>query len=285
MGEIRSLTAKLPKANVDLLRFLMEHLDNVQQLSSENKMTITNLAVIFSPTLQINSALFKAFVLNWKALFPEGSGVAFEDFAVPPVRPRITSGVSRTTSVPPPRPPLPRSLASPSIRRSTGDKDLFLEPNPFEPSCTVQPSTSSRAVGPRKTVAAARSIDSMVAMREAQEKSISSKAFPEVTRVASPTVQRSNVNSIASQFEGNLKSVGSSPLPKPGSNGSVKIPLKGGDDDHPRQTERDTSCSPPSSIISNGTNNIAKSTPRKVPPPPPPSKRRTTTSASDPTSP
>ncbi|KAI8834685.1 Rho GTPase activation protein [Chytridium lagenaria] len=257
--------------NVDVLRLLMSHLDKVQQHSSENKMTLTNLAVIFSPTLQINSSLFKALILNWDILLPADSGIS-EVYEISQLRP---------------------------LRRSTGDKELYVDSNPFETdNHQIPPRT-----GARKPVSAARSIDSM--MESATLRDDMPKAYADPpARVSSPPITRSNVNSIAGQFEG-LRSVNNSPLAKPASNGSIRVPLKGGDNSNSSpisiQTSTTSSSSnsfftttsalrpPPSASSSSSSSSprpyfqspssspsstsAASTAPRKIPPPPPPSRK------------
>ncbi|KAI7862063.1 hypothetical protein BDF14DRAFT_1886487 [Spinellus fusiger] len=46
-----SLMKQLPKANYDTLKLLMQHLNRIQQHSSDNLMTTKNLAMVFAPTL------------------------------------------------------------------------------------------------------------------------------------------------------------------------------------------------------------------------------------------
>ncbi|KAJ3288808.1 RalA-binding protein 1 [Blyttiomyces sp. JEL0837] len=67
-SEIRSLTTKLPTCNSALLRYLCRHLYRIQERAVENKMSIGNLLVIFSPTLQISAVLLKEFILRSEGL-------------------------------------------------------------------------------------------------------------------------------------------------------------------------------------------------------------------------
>ena len=48
---IASLLQKLPRENFVVLQFLMEFLTRVAEHSEINKMTISNLAVVFGPNL------------------------------------------------------------------------------------------------------------------------------------------------------------------------------------------------------------------------------------------
>ncbi|KAI9333791.1 Rho GTPase activation protein [Zopfochytrium polystomum] len=67
---LTSLCERLPNANAALLRCLLAHLDKIQQHADTNKMTVNNLLVIFSPTLQISSTLLRILILNWRILLP-----------------------------------------------------------------------------------------------------------------------------------------------------------------------------------------------------------------------
>ncbi|KAJ3090874.1 hypothetical protein HDU96_003292, partial [Phlyctochytrium bullatum] len=202
--ELRALIDRLPKPNADVLTLLMSHLDTVQQRSTENRMTIGNLAVIFSPTLQVNSALFRALVVHWEKLFggrgrKDVSSLATSRPSPPPIPASIVSPssptapaspqirtrpntvnantASRVTSIPPPRPPLPKSVSSGLSRRSMGEKEIYgsggdpldadLPPPPHTvPIVPPRPGSivsTANGVGPgKKGLSGARSIDSMI---------------------------------------------------------------------------------------------------------------------------
>ncbi|XP_019871131.1 rho GTPase-activating protein Graf isoform X2 [Aethina tumida] len=51
INEIHRLLYKLPRANFDLLKIVIKHLQNVADKSSKNFMTASNLSVVFGPTL------------------------------------------------------------------------------------------------------------------------------------------------------------------------------------------------------------------------------------------
>lgn len=51
LATFEQLVRELPVPNQDTLRFLLEHLLRVTQYSSENRMHIQNLAIVFGPTL------------------------------------------------------------------------------------------------------------------------------------------------------------------------------------------------------------------------------------------
>ncbi|KAK9768176.1 hypothetical protein K7432_001420 [Basidiobolus ranarum] len=60
----------LPEPNYYLLHWLMSHLARLDFYNAENKMTVSNLGLIFCPTLLISSVLFTAFVNHVGVVFP-----------------------------------------------------------------------------------------------------------------------------------------------------------------------------------------------------------------------
>lgn len=66
---------KLPYYEFALLQLVIRHLKMVVDRSNENKMTLSNLAVIFSPTLKINTAVLMALIsrsdILWNGLAPQ----------------------------------------------------------------------------------------------------------------------------------------------------------------------------------------------------------------------
>ncbi|RKO88556.1 Rho GTPase-activating protein domain-containing protein, partial [Blyttiomyces helicus] len=69
LREIATICRKLPRENYNVLSLLFAHLHKVQARSATNKMTVSNLQVIFSPTLEINSTLLATFILNHDKIF------------------------------------------------------------------------------------------------------------------------------------------------------------------------------------------------------------------------
>lgn len=47
--------SQLPKPHLDTIVLLFRHLEKVQKLSDENRMTIKNLSMVFAPTLMRHS--------------------------------------------------------------------------------------------------------------------------------------------------------------------------------------------------------------------------------------
>ncbi|KIW82980.1 hypothetical protein Z517_02223 [Fonsecaea pedrosoi CBS 271.37] len=63
------LVHQLPSANFSLLRTLSQYLLEVVQNSERNKMTIKNVGIVFSPTLNIPAPLFALFLTDFEAIF------------------------------------------------------------------------------------------------------------------------------------------------------------------------------------------------------------------------
>ncbi|KIW26321.1 uncharacterized protein PV07_09422 [Cladophialophora immunda] len=67
------LVHQLPGANFSLLRTLSQYLLEVVQNSERNKMTIKNVGIVFSPTLNIPAPLFALFLTDFEAIFDRPS--------------------------------------------------------------------------------------------------------------------------------------------------------------------------------------------------------------------
>ncbi|KAF9113232.1 hypothetical protein BGX27_001979 [Mortierella sp. AM989] len=57
---LRSILVRLPPHNYVVLSFLCHHLSKIASHAEKTKMTVSNLGVVFAPTLAIGSVLFKA---------------------------------------------------------------------------------------------------------------------------------------------------------------------------------------------------------------------------------
>lgn len=60
---------KLPRANWTLVRALSQYLIHVVSESKVNKMTVRNVGIVFSPTLNIPAPVFAAFLTDFDAIF------------------------------------------------------------------------------------------------------------------------------------------------------------------------------------------------------------------------
>lgn len=57
---LRGILIRLPHTNYVVLSFLCQHLSKIASHSEKTKMTVSNLGVVFAPTLSIGSVLFRA---------------------------------------------------------------------------------------------------------------------------------------------------------------------------------------------------------------------------------
>ncbi|KAL8873747.1 MAG: hypothetical protein Q9174_000833 [Haloplaca sp. 1 TL-2023] len=66
------LVHRLPKANWTLIRSLSAFLINIVNNSDVNKMSVRNVGIVFSPTLNIPAPVFAMFLTDFDAIFGEG---------------------------------------------------------------------------------------------------------------------------------------------------------------------------------------------------------------------
>ncbi|KAJ1555643.1 hypothetical protein HK405_015198 [Cladochytrium tenue] len=81
---LAQLASRLPPANRTLLRVLCSHLVEVVQRSDINKMTVRNVAIVFSPTLAVPAGVFGLMLAEFDAVFGENSGAAALNAGAPP---------------------------------------------------------------------------------------------------------------------------------------------------------------------------------------------------------
>lgn len=67
------LVHQLPSVNFSLLRTLSQYLLEVVQNSDRNKMSVKNVGIVFSPTLNIPAPLFAMFLTDFEAIFDKPS--------------------------------------------------------------------------------------------------------------------------------------------------------------------------------------------------------------------
>lgn len=68
-----ALVHQLPPANFHLLRTLSQYLLEVVQNSERNKMSVKNVGIVFSPTLNIPAPVFAMFLTDFEAIFEKSS--------------------------------------------------------------------------------------------------------------------------------------------------------------------------------------------------------------------
>ncbi|KAI9591097.1 hypothetical protein BDF19DRAFT_488426 [Syncephalis fuscata] len=69
VNELGKLVSQLPVANYTLLRTLIAHLIRIVRKSDVNKMTIRNVGIVFSPTLNIPAGVFALFMAQFDYIF------------------------------------------------------------------------------------------------------------------------------------------------------------------------------------------------------------------------
>jgi len=69
MAALAELVERLPQANAALLKYLISFLIKIIDHSDVNKMTVRNVGIVFSPTLNIPAPVFAMFLQNYEAIF------------------------------------------------------------------------------------------------------------------------------------------------------------------------------------------------------------------------
>ncbi|KAL6854605.1 hypothetical protein J3F83DRAFT_476307 [Trichoderma novae-zelandiae] len=146
MAALGELCQRLPQANATLLKYLIAFLIRIINNSDVNKMTVRNVGIVFSPTLNIPAPVFATFLQNYEAIF----GVDPEEYELPsPVSETGSHGRSESTPrfdpPPPGRPSTSSGSASPRHQpwsdmrdptRSTPTPPLLMNLNPARGSPT-----------------------------------------------------------------------------------------------------------------------------------------------------
>lgn len=76
------LVPRLPEANLTLLKYLISFLIRIINNSDVNKMTVRNVGIVFSPTLNIPAPVFATFLQNYEGIF----GIDPEEYELPGTR-------------------------------------------------------------------------------------------------------------------------------------------------------------------------------------------------------
>jgi RalA-binding protein 1 len=69
MAALAELVERLPQANAALLKYLISFLIKIIDHSDVNKMTVRNVGIVFSPTLNIPAPVFAMFLQNYEVIF------------------------------------------------------------------------------------------------------------------------------------------------------------------------------------------------------------------------
>lgn len=162
MAALNELTQRLPLANATLLKYLISFLIRIINNADMNKMTVRNVGIVFSPTLNIPAPVFALFLQNYEPIFgiapekyelPSGNNTAETEstssrqdspphFEAPPQRPS-TSG----TGASPHRQP-PRLDSIRDYQRSTPTPPLISGLNPARASPTPSQSATRQGYEP-----------------------------------------------------------------------------------------------------------------------------------------
>ncbi|KAL8695461.1 MAG: hypothetical protein Q9218_000039 [Villophora microphyllina] len=179
------LVHRLPKANWTLIRALSAFLIGIVNNSDVNKMTVRNVGIVFSPTLNIPAPVFGMFLTEFDAIFGE------EQEQAPAVRPEAVTNEPLTpedirsprrqmfSEIPTPSynqsnfPSMPSYEQLSQSRQSKNDTGFV----PMQPSYEGQvlpgpePSVTSRNLAPDSAVKARRRESSMLLMSNNHRKS------------------------------------------------------------------------------------------------------------------
>jgi RalA-binding protein 1 len=83
MAAYAELVERLPQANSALLKYLIAFLIKIIDHSDVNKMTVRNVGIVFSPTLNIPAPVFATFLQNYEAIF----GIHPSEYELPVTEP------------------------------------------------------------------------------------------------------------------------------------------------------------------------------------------------------
>ncbi|KAL1914057.1 Rho GTPase activating protein [Sporothrix stenoceras] len=79
LSALAELATHLPQANATLLKYLVAFLIRIINNSDRNKMTVRNVGIVFSPTLNIPAPVFALLLQNYEAIF----GIEPEEYELP----------------------------------------------------------------------------------------------------------------------------------------------------------------------------------------------------------
>ncbi|KAL2019814.1 hypothetical protein VTK56DRAFT_9165 [Thermocarpiscus australiensis] len=85
MAALAELVERLPQANAALLKYLIAFLIRIIDHSDVNKMTVRNVGIVFSPTLNIPAPVFAMFLQNYEAIF----GIDPSEYELPVTEPDV----------------------------------------------------------------------------------------------------------------------------------------------------------------------------------------------------
>ena len=130
ISALNVLVHRLPSANNALLRYLSGFLINIINHSDTNKMTVRNVGIVFSPTLNIPAPVFALFLQQYDGIF--GQEPDDHDFAAiqsvtvnaPPLTPEDIRS---------PRQQMFQALPTPSYDQTFSQTQSFPQPQHYQP--------------------------------------------------------------------------------------------------------------------------------------------------------
>lgn len=97
---LSELVQRLPQANATLLMYLIAFLIKIINNADRNKMTVRNVGIVFSPTLNIPAPVFAMFLQNYEPIF----GIDPEEYELPSPAPDSDTQSQTSGREPGPRP-------------------------------------------------------------------------------------------------------------------------------------------------------------------------------------
>lgn len=179
------LAHRLPKANWTLIRALSAFLIGIVNNSDVNKMSVRNVGIVFSPTLNIPAPVFSMFLTEFDAIFGEGleqiSTTSSEVATNEPLTPEDIRSPRRQmfSDIPTPsynQPNFPQaSSRQPQAQPNSNENETgFVSLRPSYEGQVVpgpEPSSNSRSLAPDSAIKARRRESSMLLMNGNQRKS------------------------------------------------------------------------------------------------------------------
>ncbi|KAL1877343.1 hypothetical protein VTK73DRAFT_8716 [Phialemonium thermophilum] len=151
IAALAELAERLPQANATLLKYLIAFLIKIINHQDTNKMTVRNVGIVFSPTLNIPAPVFAMFLQNYEGIF----GIDPRDYELPlpaPVprerRPSLPEGFQERRPSDPQRPST--SGGSPHRQRLMEREGQRSTPTP-PPMMTMQQIAQMNAAQMRST--------------------------------------------------------------------------------------------------------------------------------------
>lgn len=154
LGELVQL---LPQANGTLLRYLIAFLVKIINNADMNKMTVRNVGIVFSPTLNIPAPVFALLLQNYEGVF----GISPEEYELP-------SPISEQDSRPPTEPQL-RRPSSRTGATASPQRQRLMEQVHQQRSTPTPPPAPSRQMGYEPQYLAQQPNGSQASLRPAYE--------------------------------------------------------------------------------------------------------------------